>query len=599
MKKIIHYCWFGKKPLPKLAKKCIKSWKKFLPDYELKRWDETNFDVNITNFSKEAYKCKKWAFVADVARIYALKKHGGIYFDTDMLIIKKIDFLLNHGFFVGWESDDYVACGIIGVKNKNNPIIIDIFNIYKDLSFDEDNMFSFSIPKVLTKLLKEKYDLKNDFSKNQKLNNDIYIYTRDYFYPLSYNYRNNMFTINTCMIHYFSASWVTKKEQIELKIYRFFGEKTGGKIVKLLKRNKTLCIKIIKLIFFPFALIRRKFVNVKNQKQLYKRAVENLNNISNKDYMVIYNPEWLGTSYATKELFDNILPIGEMYSLKIIKMIANIICQKKFKTIIFSAFAIGWDKLANEIKQINSNITIKIIWHGSNSLHFEDYDWNRFKEIIDLYNKGVLNCLGFAKKSMAEFYKLKGYKTEFVANNVCFDKEIIKVQKSINNIKIGIYASSDRWVKNFYNQLSAASLVSNVIVECIPLNDKIYDFAKIINLTVIGDNRTIPRKELFKKMRENDVNLYVTFTECAPMLPLESFELGVPCITSNNHHYWEDSELKKYIIVEENDNVLSIYEKIKYCLENREKVLTLYNDWKKKYDIMVKKKRKEFIYKNE
>lgn len=598
MKKIIHYCWFGKKPLPKLAKKCIKSWKKFLPDYEIKKWDETNFDVNITNFSKEAYNHKKWAFVADVARIYALKEYGGIYFDTDMLIIKKIDFLLNHDFFAGWESDDYVAGGVIGVKSKKNPIIIDIFNIYKDLLFDQNNMFSFSIPKILTNILKQKYNLKSSFNKTQELKNNVWIYARDYFYPLSYNYKNNRFTNNTCMIHYFSASWVNTKERIELKIYRFFGERTGKIIVKLLKTGKNDIIKLIKIVFFPLVLIRRKYIDIKDQKRIYKKAIENLNNISNKDYIVIYNPNWLGTTYATKELFNNILPVGETRSLKMNKAIANIICKKGFKTVIFSAFAIGWNKLAEEIKRINPKIIIKTIWHGSNSLHLEVYDWDRFKEMFDLYEKKIVNSLGFVKKSMAEFYKLKGYKAEFIMNNVCFGKNNIKKKSDNTKIKIGIYASSDRWVKNFYNQLSAASLVSNVIVECIPINDKVYDFAKIIGLTIIGDSNPIPREELLKKMERNDINLYVTFTECAPILPLESFELGVPCITSNNHHYWEDNELRKYVVVEENDNVMAIYEKLKYCLENKKKVLSLYKEWKKKYNNLVKKNTNDFVYKN-
>jgi hypothetical protein len=85
-------------------------------------------------------------------------------------------------------------------------------------------------------------------------------------------------------------------------------------------------------------------------------------------------------------------------------------------------------------------------------------------------------------------------------------------------------------------------------------------------------------------MAKNDINIYVTFVECAPLLPLESFELGVPCITGNNHHYWENHELRDYVVVDEVDNVIKIYEKIIYCLENREKVLNLYFDWKEKYD---------------
>ena len=104
MSKIIHYCWFGDKPLPSLAKKCIKSWKKYLPGYEIMCWSEKNFDVNSTKFSKEAYENKYWAFVSDVARIYALKEYGGIYMDTDMMISKDVSNILESEFFVGWES---------------------------------------------------------------------------------------------------------------------------------------------------------------------------------------------------------------------------------------------------------------------------------------------------------------------------------------------------------------------------------------------------------------------------------------------------------------------------------------------------------------
>ena len=118
MKKYIHYCWFGGKPLPKLAKKCIKSWKKYLPDFEIIEWNEQNFDINITNFSRDAFKNKKWAFVSDVARIYALKEYGGIYFDTDMIVTKNIDELLKDEVFAGWESEFNVAVGVLYSKNK-------------------------------------------------------------------------------------------------------------------------------------------------------------------------------------------------------------------------------------------------------------------------------------------------------------------------------------------------------------------------------------------------------------------------------------------------------------------------------------------------
>ena len=99
--KTIHYCWFGKKPLPPLAKKCIVSWKKFFPDYEIIEWNEDNFDVNQIPYTAEAYKHKKYAFVSDYARFKILYEHGGLYFDTDVEIIKPMNDIISQGNFMG------------------------------------------------------------------------------------------------------------------------------------------------------------------------------------------------------------------------------------------------------------------------------------------------------------------------------------------------------------------------------------------------------------------------------------------------------------------------------------------------------------------
>lgn len=103
--KIIHYCWFGRGPLPELAQKCIASWKKYLPDYEIKEWNEDNFDVNIIPYTAEAYKAKKYAFVSDYARFWILYQYGGIYFDTDVEVIRPMDDIIERGNFMGFETD--------------------------------------------------------------------------------------------------------------------------------------------------------------------------------------------------------------------------------------------------------------------------------------------------------------------------------------------------------------------------------------------------------------------------------------------------------------------------------------------------------------
>lgn len=102
--KVINYCWFGGNPLPASAQKCIASWRKYLPDYEIKEWNESNFDVNIIPYTAEAYKAKKYAFVSDYARFWILYRYGGLYFDTDVEVIRNMDDIIANGAFMGLEK---------------------------------------------------------------------------------------------------------------------------------------------------------------------------------------------------------------------------------------------------------------------------------------------------------------------------------------------------------------------------------------------------------------------------------------------------------------------------------------------------------------
>lgn len=592
LKKYIHFIWVGDKPLPKLAKKCIKSWQKYLPDFEIKKWSEENIDLNECTFIKEAYENKKYAFVADYVRAKALKEYGGIYFDTDMEITKDISKLLENETFLGVEDSNMIACGVWYEKNPNSFLSNKLNEYYKSFKkFPIDDLYSISIPRIITETL---MDLGFNLYEEgiQVLEKDIHIYPRDYFYPLSYDHQNNLFTVNTCMIHYYDASWVPKWEQREKKIFEIFGKHNGQRLINLIRFFKRNVKRVIKIILFPF--IKRKTKNKLNIKN--NEIIENFSNelkrVKNKKTVVVHNPNWLGITSATKELFDNTLELDELDS-SIIAEITNLIVNTKIKQIIFSGCATGWTDLIFKIKKTNPKIKIKILWHGSNAMHIEKYDWEVFNDIIHLLKNKTIHSIGFVKKSMYEFYLARGYNVEFVMNTVTVD---IKIQKKESTkTKIGLYASGDRWVKNYYNQLSAASLVENSVTDVVPLSNKTIEFAKIIKANVTGCPNPIPREELFKRIAQNDINVYATFVDCAPMIPLESFELGVPCITASNHHYWEGTELEEYIVVDSVDNIIKIYDKIILCLKNKEKILKLYQEWKIKYDKEVKKNNKKFI----
>lgn len=585
MKKVIHYCWFGEKPLPKLAKKCIKSWKKFLPDYEIMKWNENNFDINITTFSKKAYEEKKWAFVSDVARIYALKEYGGIYFDTDMIVHKDINEILESEAFAGWESDLHVAVGVLGAREKDNELINKLWEFYCKNEFSVENMYSLSIPVILTNILLTEYGLKYDSLHNQELKGGIKIFARDYFYPIPSDKDSvEMFTDNTCMIHYYVGSWLSESEKKRAKFQTIFGKKLGSFILEALVLCKRVLRKTGKLVLYPLVIRNRKKLKNYQVNAFSKDLCAQLENIQNNDYIVFYNKNWIGTMNATKELFNNIIGIEEIDNEEVLKVTVENIINKKISLVVFSAFARGWEQLAIELKRRNPSMTLKIIWHGSHAMNVEDYDWEMFETIFRLLEGKIINSIAFVKKSMYDLYKAKGYNVEFLYNTVHVQKKEMSIKDKSEKIKIGLYASGDRWVKNFYNQLAAASLFENAIIDCIPINNKIIKMSRILNVVSGGLRTNIPREKMLGRMSENDINFYVTFSECAPLIPIESLELGVPCITGNNHHYWEGTELEDYLIVNESDDVLKIYEKANYALENKDKILNIYKKWKKEYD---------------
>lgn len=581
--KLIHYCWFGGKPLPKTVKKAIASWKKYLPDFTIMQWDESNFDVQINDFCAEAYKQKKWAFVADVARCYALREYGGLYFDTDMFVTKKIDNILACNFASGWESDYNVAAGVLWVKHAHNEIIEELWDYYCTHPFDSENVFGFSIPTLLTGILQEKYGLKYFQPGIQELRDGTVIYPREYFYPIPSDDSPQMFTENTCMVHYYLGSWLPENEKKRIAFRLKFGKQFGDFLLNFLVKAKKIVRYIGKIILFPVRKIRRKKATADFLKEWIAEFDEDASKLHHPDYVAFYNKNWFGTSIATKDLFSNTIGIEELHYPELRDHIAQYIVNSGIKLVIFSAFSVGWDLLIKEIHRRDPKIVVKVLWHGSLALNVEDYDWYMFETLLRYLTAGEIQSLGLVKKSLYDFLKQKGYPVEFVANSVILSDELRHaVPKPASNapLRIGLMASGDRWVKNFHNQLAAASLFPNAVVSCIPLNFKTVILSKHFGINLTGSYTSVPRQEMLKLLGSNDINLYATFTECAPLLPLESLEMGVPCLTGSNHHYWQGTELEKYLVVDRVDDCIEIYQKATYCLDHRQEILALYEQWR-------------------
>lgn len=242
--KIIHYCWFGNGEYSHLVQKCIESWKKVLPDYQFYLWNENNFDVYSLNYTKEAYEEKKYAFVADYVRLYALYEHGGIYLDTDMEVIKPIDKFLNESSFVGFGADDCLDVGIIG-STKGNVYIGELKNKIENMNLKNSNgeMNQTIIGMLNELMIKEGFTLNNTIQFNE----NITIYPTDVFCPKQfYSFHSNI-NSETCTIHHYDGSWLTKKQRrknfymkllksTKKEYIKYFGEESFIKIKGILKK---------------------------------------------------------------------------------------------------------------------------------------------------------------------------------------------------------------------------------------------------------------------------------------------------------------------------------------------------------------------------
>lgn len=252
--KIIHYCWIGGKPLTPLAQKCIESWHRIMPDYEIKLWNESNYDFQKNKFMADAYKQKRWGFVPDYARLDIIYNYGGIYLDTDVETLKPFDEFLKYPAFCGFESEHFVALGLGFGAEKGNPIIKEMMKPYENIDFKVNDKIlkqaslyskvnienwykqnAVPSPLLQTQFLAENYNLKQN-NTHQSLKG-IEIFPSSYFAPKN-NANLPIQTANAYSVHWYAASWLPWYYQIYLKIKKI--------LYKLLGKNYIYIYKIIK-----------------------------------------------------------------------------------------------------------------------------------------------------------------------------------------------------------------------------------------------------------------------------------------------------------------------------------------------------------------
>lgn len=233
--KIIHYCWFGKKPLPKDVKFFISTWEKYCPDYKIKEWNEDNFNVNQNLYCKQAYEAKKWAFVSDYARLKVLYEYGGIYMDTDIEVCKSFNNLLKYNLVFGFESDTKITTGVMAAC-KNNKCIKYLLSYYDNKYFKKDatHYDLTTNVNVISEMIEKKY--------NVKLNNTLQVFdSKSIIFPFEYFCAKDLMdgkikkTKDTYAIHHFNASWISYSGKIRHLIKLFLVKLFGKDFVMFLK----------------------------------------------------------------------------------------------------------------------------------------------------------------------------------------------------------------------------------------------------------------------------------------------------------------------------------------------------------------------------
>ena len=238
--KVIHYCWFGNGKMPKLAQKCIKSWRKYCPDYEIICWNEENFDVTQNRYMREAYEAKKWAFVSDFARLKVVYDHGGIYLDTDVEILKPIDELLESNGFFGFDEKGLVCTGLGFGAEAGNEIVNAFLKDYDDIPFllPDGSLDMTPCPNRNTDALKR---LGMDTENNDQTFMGARFLPCEYLCPMEYYTGKKNITKHTYSIHHYCASWTSKVSKRTIRIKRIIGVKLYNKLYgKFLHKFKGL-----------------------------------------------------------------------------------------------------------------------------------------------------------------------------------------------------------------------------------------------------------------------------------------------------------------------------------------------------------------------
>ncbi len=248
--KIIHFCWLSDEEYPIITKKCIESWKSNLTGYEFILWDTKKFNIDSTLWTKEAFENKKYAFVSDYIRLYAIYNYGGIYLDTDAEVLKNFDDLLKLPYFIGTQWNDLIESAIFGAE-KQSDWVLDCLNYYDNRSFinTDGSLDMIVLPIIMQsqieknkKIIKLKSNQVHNIYKLVEDKSLFYLYPNEYFSPKNYLTGKTFKSKKTYTIHHYNNSWKSFQSIQKLKLIRLLGPNKAEKIISIFKIRKLIAL---------------------------------------------------------------------------------------------------------------------------------------------------------------------------------------------------------------------------------------------------------------------------------------------------------------------------------------------------------------------
>ena len=316
-----------------------------------------------------------------------------------------------------------------------------------------------------------------------------------------------------------------------------------------------------------------------------------------KSILAVYVPHWLGINSATKNMFSDCYPIAEYLNEDQSRYYAELLIEAGVKHFISAGSAPGHLEVIKALKKYAPSIRCDVTWHGSYIQNYEDYNWNMLTQAIQLAKQDMIDKFGFAKKGMEKSFQTMNLRAEFLPN---FVNSIPASANVVNSMKpeLGIWISWTGYRKLPYAMIAAVHLITDANLNMAGVGERAKQWADMLGVQVnFFSPNPIPREELHERIKNTHLSLYLTSSECAPMLPIESLSLGVPCLIGPVSHWFEDDEyLHSRLVVPYPERPEVIAEYIKQAIEEREQIIHRYKIYAERYNLWAKQQVQKFLY---